>query len=135
MSSAIFGFGVGSSTIRTGVKPLDRLPSPEELLKYHVIIIGDVQPEARDRRGEPIFYEGALETIKELVKDRGGGLMMISGEEAAPRLYAKTPIADLLPILIQESSGIGSGCAAGTNADRAVTSIHQAAVNIEMFRA
>ncbi len=87
-----------------GIKPLTRLPSREELLKYHVIILGDIKPQANDRQGNKVFWDGALETIKELVKERGGGLLMISGEQAAPRLYAKTPIADLLPIVIDEST-------------------------------
>ncbi|RMG07053.1 MAG: VWA domain-containing protein [Planctomycetota bacterium] len=91
-----------------GVPSLRRVPSPKELQEYHVIILGDVDPRARDRRGEPVFPEGTLEAIRTLVKDRGGGLLMIAGEQAAPRLYAGTPIADLLPVEIDESN-LGAG--------------------------
>ncbi len=87
-----------------GVTPLTQLPSPEELLKYHVIVLGDVDPEAKDRAGRPVFYDGALETIRELVKDRGGGLLMLSGEQSAPRRYAQTPLADVLPVVIDEQA-------------------------------
>jgi hypothetical protein len=86
---------------------LRRMPSPEELLEYHVIIIGDVNPEARTRTGEPAFTPGAFEAIKELVKERGGGLLMISGEQSAPRAYAGTPLEDVLPIVIDPNAGRG----------------------------
>lgn len=93
---------------RSDVAPaLTRLPSPEELLEYHVIILGDVNPEARDRAGEPVFGPGSLEAMRELVKDRGGGLLMISGEQSAPRAFAGTPLEDVLPVVIDPSAGRG----------------------------
>jgi len=101
LTSADPGFVQESSP---GVAPLRTLPPPEELAKYHVVIIGDVKPEARDRRGVPVFYEGALEVLKESIKERGNGLLMLSGSQAAPRLYANTPVADILPIEIDESA-------------------------------
>lgn len=102
--SADAGFVQESSP---GVRPLTQLPPREELLKYHVIILGDIDPEAKTGRGLPVFYEGALDTIKELVKDRGGGLLMVSGEQSAPRRYRSTPIADVLPIEIVEGGPVG----------------------------
>lgn len=93
---------------RSDVAPaLTRLPSPEELLEYHVIILGDVNPEARDRAGGPVFGPGSLEAMRELVKDRGGGLLMISGEQSAPRAFAGTPLEDVLPVVIDPSAGRG----------------------------
>lgn len=92
--------------VSEGAQPLKRLPDKQELLDYHVIIIGDVSPEARDRTGAAVFPAGTLEAIKELVKDRGGGLLMISGDQSAPRAYANTPIADVLPILIQDTQTV-----------------------------
>ncbi|MBL4846434.1 MAG: hypothetical protein JKY65_12975 [Planctomycetes bacterium] len=91
----------------SGVVPLRRLPPKEELLKYHVVILGDVKPEARHRNGEPVFYDGALETIRELVKERAGGLLMISGALANPRLYGTTPLKDVLPIEVEEGGFSG----------------------------
>jgi uncharacterized membrane protein len=85
--------------------PLTRLPSPEQLLEYHVIILGDVNPEARTRTGEPVFGPGSLEAIREMVKERGGGLLMISGEQSAPRAYVGTPLEDVLPIVIDPTAG------------------------------
>lgn len=87
--------------------PLTRLPSPEQLLEYHVIILGDVNPEARTRSGEPVFGPGSLEAIAELVKDRGGGLLMISGEQSAPRAYVGTPLEAVLPVAVDPTAGRG----------------------------
>lgn len=86
---------------------LKRLPSPEELLEYHVIILGDVNPEARTRDGAPVFGPGSLEAIAELVKDRGGGLLMISGEQSAPRAYVGTPLEAVLPVVVDPTAGRG----------------------------
>ncbi len=87
--------------------PLARMPSPEELLEYHVIILGDVNPEARTRAGEPVFGPGTLEAMREMVKERGGGLLMISGEQSAPRAFVGTPLEDVLPVVIDPSAGRG----------------------------
>lgn len=86
-----------------GLTPLSGMPSAEELLRYHVIVLGDVNPEARDRGGAPIFTQERLEAIRTLVKDRGGGLFMISGEQYAPRAFKGTPIADILPVVIDDA--------------------------------
>ena len=89
-----------------GVPALKRLPDKEALLDYHVVILGDVSPEARDRTGQAVFPAGSLDAIKELVKDRGGGLLMLSGDQHAPRSYGNTPIADVLPILVQDTQTV-----------------------------
>ncbi len=89
------------------VPALRRLPPPDELLKYHVVVLGDVSPEARDRRGEPVFGPGALDALRELVRERGGGLLMISGEQSAPRAWVGTPLEDVLPVVIDPNAGRG----------------------------
>lgn len=89
------------------VAPLTAVPSPEQLLDYHVIVLGDVNPQARSRTGDLVFKPGFFEAINELVKDRGGGLLMVSGEQSAPRAYAGTPIEDLLPVVIDPNGGRG----------------------------
>lgn len=87
-----------------GVPPVYEFPpSREELFKYHVIIFGDVDPGALDATGRPFFHDDALKWTKEFVEDFGGGFMMISGETDSPSRYAGTPIADILPIVIDEN--------------------------------
>lgn len=91
--------------ITEGVEELRRLPSPEQLRDYHVIILGDVGPETRfASNSEPVFYNGALEAIRNAVKEEGAGLFMISGTQANPREFANTPLADVLPVVIDDST-------------------------------
>ena len=91
-----------------GVTPLRSFPSREELFQYHVIVLGDVSPQALDATGRPVFPDGALDALKEFVADQGGGLLMISGEQDAPRRFASTPIGPLLPVQIDEAeTGLG----------------------------
>ncbi|MBI3724453.1 hypothetical protein HY251_10940, partial [bacterium] len=88
-----------------GVPSLRAFPTAEELKKYHVIVFGDVSPQAQGPDGRPFFPEGTFEAIKEFVADEGGGFLMISGEQDSPRRYASTPIGPLLPIQVDEQEG------------------------------
>ncbi len=78
----------GSSPRHIGRFPQD----PAEALKYDLIIIGDV----------PASYFNAAQTelIQQLVKERGGSLLMIAGPMAAPSTYRETPLAEILPVNI-----------------------------------
>jgi hypothetical protein len=62
----------------------------EEWMKFDVIILGDVKP---DELGAE-----AMKSIQKFVEDRGGTLIVVSGPLYMPHTFAKTPIADLLPI-------------------------------------
>jgi hypothetical protein len=88
-----------------GVPSLRSFPTREELFQYHVIIFGDVNPQAKGADGRPVFPEGAFDAVKEFVADQGGGLLMISGEQDNPRRYAQTPLGSLLPIVVEETEG------------------------------
>lgn len=90
------------------VAPLTKLPTPEQLLDYHVIVLGDVNPDQLTARREPAFLPGWFEAAAELVRERGGGLLMISGEAHAPRSYATGPLADVLPIFIDATGARGT---------------------------
>lgn len=86
-----------------GVAQIHAFPTREDLLQYHVVILGDVSPQALDATGRPVFPEGSLEALKEFVGDQGGGLLMISGEQDSPRRWVSTPVGPLLPIQIDEA--------------------------------
>ena len=64
--------------------------SAQEILAYDLIILGDV-PAA-------YFSDQQLGWIDELVRARGGSLLMVAGPMAAPSTYLDTPVADLLPV-------------------------------------
>src|SRR5207302_6263784 len=70
---------------------LEKFPDDKaELLKYDLIILGDV-----DAR---VFSTGQLESIEEFVTKFGGGLAVIAGKKNNPWTYRKTPIEKMLPV-------------------------------------
>jgi hypothetical protein len=78
-----------------GVPPLTGIPSTrEELFQYHVIAIGDVDPQD--------LGEERMKLIREFVED-GGGLLLIAGRQFMPRAYAGTPLEPLIPVKVEST--------------------------------
>ncbi|WP_254509977.1 VWA domain-containing protein [Anatilimnocola floriformis] len=63
--------------------------SREELFKYDVLILGDVNP--------ALLTNSVLENIYEFVNVRGGGLIMMAGPKYLPLAYRDSPLAALFP--------------------------------------
>ena len=82
----------GSSPRHIGSLPTNK----EDLFKYDLVILGDVP--------SGYFNTDQIELIDELVKERGGSLMMLAGPVAAPTSYKDTAIADILPVKIGAGS-------------------------------
>jgi uncharacterized membrane protein len=73
--------------------PIKRFPeSVEEILKYDVIIFGDVDPRQ--------FTDAQLQLVKDFVSKRGGGFGMVSGPRYAPVAFRNTALEELLPVSI-----------------------------------
>jgi len=72
---------------------VNRFPTPEELKKFDVVILGDVDPKHLPRS------EAVLESLAKYVKEHGGGLLMLAGEKANPHAYRDTPLADVMPVI------------------------------------
>lgn len=68
--------------------PLDEA----EWFKFDVIILGDVSPQE--------FGNESIQTLERFVKDRGGALVVIAGPNQMPHAYRTTPLADVLPVLM-----------------------------------
>ncbi|MGB4707544.1 MAG: hypothetical protein WBH28_03725 [Fuerstiella sp.] len=68
--------------------PLDEA----EWFKFDVIILGDVSPQKLGNNG--------IEALERFVKDRGGALVVIAGPNQMPHAYRATPLADVLPALM-----------------------------------
>ncbi|MEZ6040037.1 MAG: hypothetical protein R3C20_06000 [Planctomycetaceae bacterium] len=68
--------------------PLDEA----EWLKFDVIILGDVSPQKLGNNG--------IQALERFVKDRGGVLVVIAGPNQMPHAYRATPLADVLPVLL-----------------------------------
>lgn len=88
-----------------GQNPLLEVPTDrKELLEnYDVIILGDVNPDAISP--DPARCEEFQESLLEFVQ-RGGGVLFISGEYENPRSYLDTKLEELMPIVLDSTSGL-----------------------------
>jgi uncharacterized membrane protein len=66
--------------------------SPEQLLDYDVVLLGDVDPRQ--------FTDAQLQMISDFVSKKGGGFEMVAGPRWSPSAFRNTPIEPLLPVLI-----------------------------------
>ena len=62
----------------------------EEAFKYDLVILGDVDAE--------FFTADAFLRLEELIRDRGGSLLMLCGSRYSPTSYAGTPVERMLPV-------------------------------------
>ncbi len=62
----------------------------EEAFKYDLVILGDVDAN--------FFSPDEFSRLEELVKERGGSLLMLCGSRFAPTSYAGTPVERMLPV-------------------------------------
>jgi hypothetical protein len=67
-----------------------KLPPKEELFKYDLVIIGDVDPKA--------FKPEEMDEMGEFVSKFGGAMIFIAGKQFDPSAYEDTPFAKLLPV-------------------------------------
>lgn len=69
--------------------------SADELYGFHAIILDDVESE--------FFTQDQMLLIKEFVRQRGGGFLMLGGQETFRNgKYDRTPIGDLLPVYVDD---------------------------------
>lgn len=67
----------------------------EELFAYHAVVLDDVE--------SAFFTQDQMQLLKEFVRQRGGGLLMLGGQESFKNgRYDRTPIGDLLPVYADE---------------------------------
>ncbi len=67
----------------------------EDLFRYHAVILDDLESE--------FFTQDQMQLLKEFVRTRGGGLLMLGGQESFKNgKYDRTPIGDLLPVYADE---------------------------------
>ena len=69
----------------------------EELYGYHAVIIDDLEAS--------FFTPDQMQLLKEFVRQRGGGLLMLGGQESFKNgRYDRTPIGDLLPVYVDDAA-------------------------------
>jgi uncharacterized membrane protein len=70
----------------------------EELYRYRALILGSVEAS--------FFSHDQLQMIADFVSERGGGLLMLGGGSAfAEGGWQGTPVEEVMPIIMQESTG------------------------------
>jgi uncharacterized membrane protein len=80
---------------RASEEHIARFPDePGEAFAYDLVVLGDVQATT--------FTPVQLDLLHQLVHDRGGSLILLAGPKHAPAEYVDTPIAEMLPIWIQQ---------------------------------
>lgn len=85
-----------------GVPSLTALPDDRKtLMSYHVIILGDVEPEKH-------LGAETMKLLKEFVLE-GGGLVFLSGPHANPARYRHTDLYGVLPVELGESDPVSEG--------------------------
>ncbi|HEV2292704.1 MAG TPA: glutamine amidotransferase [Tepidisphaeraceae bacterium] len=67
----------------------------EELFRYHAVVLDDLEAE--------FFTQDQMQLLKEFVRQRGGGLLMLGGQESFKNgKYERTPIGDMLPVYLDQ---------------------------------
>jgi len=84
----------GPEIARNSTEYIARFPERrEEAFKYDLVILGDV---------DSAFFSGdEFLRLEELVRERGGSLLMLCGSRYSPTSYAGTPVEKMLPVKFQ----------------------------------
>lgn len=79
---------------------IDAMPATrEELYKqFDLVILGDVDPK------NPKLGEKHLQWLADFVREKGGGLLTIAGEQFMPHAYRDSPISDVLSVEVASST-------------------------------
>lgn len=84
----------GPEIARNSSEYIARFPERrDEAFKYDLVILGDV---------DAAFFSGdEFLRLEELVRERGGSLLMLCGSRYSPTSYAGTPVEKMLPVKFQ----------------------------------
>lgn len=81
----------GPAIARNSSEYIPRFPERRaEAFNYDLVILGDVDAE--------FFSADEFLRLEELVRDRGGSLLMLCGERFSPTSYRGTPVERMLPV-------------------------------------
>lgn len=88
--------------LRLGTQDAQELTSgfpkaPADLYRYHAVILDDIEA--------TFFTQDQLSLLQQFVSQRGGGLLMLGGKNSfGAGSYARTPIADMLPVYLDRGA-------------------------------
>lgn len=88
-----------------GLPSLTEVPTDRKTLleDYDVILLGDVNPDAISP--DPARCEEFRASLLEFV-ERGGGVLFLAGEYENPRSFLDTELEDLMPVVLDSTSGL-----------------------------
>jgi hypothetical protein len=70
--------------------------SRDDLFEYDVLILGDVNL--------AYFSRSAMDSIAAFVKEKGGGLIFVSGDHFSPDDFRRSPLSQLLPLNLEQTT-------------------------------
>jgi hypothetical protein len=82
------------ASMPTPFRNVDTHTRDDDLWSYDVVIVGDVDPEAR---AENKMNEH-MKNLADFVRERGGGLLVLGGERFSPGAFKNSALKDVLPI-------------------------------------
>src|SRR5262249_11238696 len=96
--------GASSGWPETDRSALAAFPTRDQLFEYDVVVLGDFDPAQMERHfaneTDPrTRTKHALRALADCVRVRGGGMLVLAGEQAGPAGFADTPLADVLPVV------------------------------------
>ncbi len=87
--------------------PVFVFPSePKELFDYHVIVLGDIDPDALADTPEEVTDR--LKLIERFVADTRGGLLFLASEAHNPHAFVSTPLEKVLPVVPGSRGAFGT---------------------------
>ncbi|MBM4107235.1 MAG: hypothetical protein FJ255_00210 [Phycisphaerae bacterium] len=102
LRSAVLLLAPDRRFIQEGTDPIVALPrSAEEWAAFDVVIMGDLRPSQ--------LSPEQLEALKQAVATRGTGLLWVGGPQSTPMRWGPTPLADLLPMTLDDTESGLSG--------------------------
>jgi hypothetical protein len=97
LNTTFISSSAGPEFARNSPEHIERFPSKrEEAFKYDLVILGDVDAE--------FFSPEELGLLEELIRDRGGSLLVLCGPMHTPASYAGTPVETMLPVRFDPDS-------------------------------
>jgi hypothetical protein len=79
-------------------------PTRDQLFGYDAIIMGDIDPKKLDPKHLPRAMR-TLQDLSDYVRVKGGGVLFLCGEHGTPAAFADSPLAEILPVTVEEGAG------------------------------
>lgn len=97
LKTTFIASSAGPEFARNSPEHIERFPSKrEEAFKYDLVILGDVDA--------GFFSPEELGLLEELIRDRGGSLLVLCGPTHTPSSYSGTPVETMLPVRFDAES-------------------------------